>query len=117
MERLRTGHSLLSPAQFAAALYASDLEVLLFENECAVLCSWGYMRYGYTCSILTVHCNTEQAEYLLPLLETAVRTRGGKAMISVGHAGWSRLVKRHGFIVKPCVFMEKVLTDDTAAKI
>lgn len=109
-ERLRKGHSLLTVEQFADALAERHLEILLFSNECAALCSWSEMRYGLTCSIMTVDCNTEQADYLLPMVEAAVRERGGKAIISVGHAGWSRLVKRQGFIVKPCVFMEKVLT-------
>lgn len=111
LEKLRLGHNLLSREQLAFALRTGDIEMLVVENDCSALVAWSDCKEGRTLSILTVDASTDTAAPALQMLECAARASGARAVMSVGHAGWTRVMRNEGYTVQKCVFMKKVFND------
>lgn len=110
MEALRNSHGLLDLDLFASALACGDMEIVGLPAECAALIEWGESEHGKTMNILTVYCkNTQDAEQALTTLEAAARQNDARAIVSVGHPLWKKIVKQHGYQVKSCILMKKVL--------
>jgi hypothetical protein len=116
IESLRVGHAILSPNQFTHELITGNFEVLALPNDCAALVTWGTYEGGQVLYILTVTCDYKFASHALTCIEAAARERKAQAIMSVGHRGWERLVKEHGFEVQRKLLMKKVLKYDTATE-
>lgn len=109
MEQLRQGHGVLSPMQFVSELHAGNIEVLALPNECFVLVCWGTCAEGNVMNILTTVGSMEHASHAITCYEEAARSRKADVVMSVGHPGWSKLVKQHGYEVTTRILMKKVL--------
>jgi hypothetical protein len=109
MELLRVGHAILSQDQFCTALFNKDIEVLALPHGCAALVQWGEMIEGKAFQILTVCGDIEHFETVYSLLEEAAISAGADIIMSVGRPGYSKLMKRRGYDVQPCILMKKVL--------
>jgi hypothetical protein len=108
-EAMRKGQGLLSKEQFAEALRVGEIEILGLPNECYALITWGFSDHGKMMTILTVCAKMEHCAEALAALESAAVDREAKVIISIGHAGWRRLVQAQGFETWPLLGMKKVL--------
>jgi hypothetical protein len=111
MEKLRLGHSMLTPEQFCEALFKQDIIVLALPNDCAVLMQWGECKEGRAFNILTVIGNIAHFEAAYSALEEAAIASGADLIVSVGRAGYSKMMQAQGYEVSKCILMKKVLHD------
>lgn len=109
MEKLREGHSILSPEQFCTALFNKEIEVLALPNNCATLMCWGETKEGKAFNILTVCGDLMHFENAYNALEEAAIASGADVIISVGRPAYKKLMVSHGYHVEPCILMKKVL--------
>lgn len=110
LDALVRGYGCLTPKQFAEALQTGDLRVIFFSNNCAALVSLGHAADGKVMNIQTVAGDIDSCSDAIPILEQAARDIGANVITSVGYAGWARVMRKHGYIIQPRLFMRKVLT-------
>lgn len=111
LEILRTGHGLLGKQQFASLLAAGELKVIAFRNQTSALVTCGNCAEGVVLNILTVQGNIKACEAAIPLLEEAAKAAGANLIVSVGHPGWERVMKRQGYRTEKRLLMRKNLND------
>jgi hypothetical protein len=110
-EVLRKGHGFLGPEQFVSLLGASELRIIIFKNRTAALVTCGPCAEGVVLNILTVQGDIHSCEDSIKYLEQAAREAGADLIVSVGHPGWARVMKRQGYDIHPRLLMRKVLND------
>jgi hypothetical protein len=104
---MRQGVGLLSKAQFEQGLLNGDFEVIMLPHACVALVSWGECEEGKVLNILTTTGDLKYAETGLYAIEIAALKRGAKVIMSVGHLGWYKFAKSHGYDVKKVMLMRK----------
>lgn len=110
-EALRIGHGFLDHLQFVHLLQLGELQIIAFPNKTAALVTCGDSAEGRVLNILTVQGNIKECEESIPYLEDAARETGCKLIISIGSAGWARVMKRQGYDIQKRLLMRKVLHD------
>jgi hypothetical protein len=113
-ETLRKGHGFLGLEQFVSLLGSNELRIIVFRNHTAALVTSGPCAEGVVLNILTVQGDIDRCEESIKYLELAAKEAGADLIISVGHPGWSRVMKRQGWDVHPRLLMRKVLNDKAA---
>lgn len=108
-EKLRLGHGLLTERQFHAAIVSGEMEAWSIGPRCYVLVGWGESKYGRTLNILTAVGMMTRADECMETIERYARSKGARAIMSVGRIGWTSIAKHHGYAVEPCMLMKKVL--------
>jgi hypothetical protein len=111
LEILRKGHGFLDKQQFASLLGAGELKIIAFRNRTSALVTCGKCAEGIVLNILTVQGDIKGCEASIPLLEQAAKEVGANLIISVGHPGWERVMKRQGYRTEKRLLMRKVLND------
>jgi hypothetical protein len=109
-EALRKGQGLLQLDEFVRHLTSGEIEIILFENRCAALVSLGKSLEGNLLNILTVSGKLKDCERAIELLEAAAREIGVESIVSVGHRGWSKVMRRQGYRVEERLYMHKRLS-------
>lgn len=110
-EELRVGHGYLSVPQFVQQLGADELKIVVFKNRTTALVQRAECAEGIVVNILTVKGDLKRCEESIKYLEDAAREIGANLIVSVGHAGWARIMKRNGYDIHPRLLMRKVLND------
>lgn len=108
-EALRKGQGLLQLDEFVRHLSTSEIEIIIFQNKCAALVSLGQSVEGNLLNILTVCGTIKDCERAIDLLEQAAKEAGATSIVSVGHRGWAKLMRRKGYRVEERLFMHKRL--------
>lgn len=114
MEMLRNGHGYLEQKQFVSLLAAGELRVIAFRNRTAALVTCGKCVEGVALNILTVTGDIDRCEKAIPLLELAAKEINANLIVSVGHPGWEKIMKRQGYQTEKRLLMRKVLNDQRA---
>lgn len=109
LEILRKGYGYLGPEQFAQQLGANDLRIIIFKNKSVALTQIVSYADGLVMNILTVKGDMRHCEEAIKYLELAAKEVGANLIVSVGHAGWARVMKRQGYEIEPRLLMRKVL--------
>lgn len=65
--------------------------------------------FGKTLNVLTVVGNKDDWDAGIQALEHIARANGAKLIYSVGHLGWERAMRRHGYTTERVLRMKKVL--------
>lgn len=110
LEALRKGQGLLRLDEFVRHLSTGEIEVIMFENKCAALVSLGKSLEGNLLNILTVSGKLKDCERAIELLESAAKEIGVNSIVSVGHKGWSKVMRRQGYNVEERLYMHKRLS-------
>lgn len=109
VEILRKGHGFLGLEQFVELLGSGELRIIVFKNHSAALVTSGKCAEGVVLNILTVQGSIDTCEEAIKYLESAAKEAGANLIVSVGHPGWARVVKRCGWDIHPRLLMRKVL--------
>lgn len=113
-ETLRKGHGFLELEQFVSLLGANELRIIIFKNKSAALVTSGKCSEGIVLNILTVQGDIDTCEASIKYLEEAAKEAGANLIVSVGHPGWARVMKRQGWDIFPRLLMRKVINDKAA---
>lgn len=108
-EQLRAGHGYLSILQFVEQLGASELKIVVFKNRTTALVQRAECAEGVVVNILTVKGDLKRCEESIKYLEDAAREIGATLIVSVGHAGWAKIMQRNGYEIHPRLLMRKLL--------
>lgn len=109
LEILRKGHSFLNMQQFAALLGTGNFRIIVFKNRATALVELVDYENGILLNILTVHGDLRRCDVAMQYLEEAAKEAGANMVVSVGHTGWARIMKRRGYTLEPKLYMKKVL--------
>jgi hypothetical protein len=109
IEILRKGYGYLGREQFVTQLGASDLRIIIFKNRSSALVQLVPYEDGVVLNILTVNGSLETCEKAIEYLEQAAREAGANLVVSIGHAGWARIMQKHGYQTEKRLLMRKVL--------
>jgi hypothetical protein len=109
LEILRKGYGYLGPEQFVIQLGSNDLRIIIFKNRAAALVQLVPYTDGVVCNILTVHGNIKSCDNAIEWIEQAAKEAGANLLVSIGHAGWERIMKKHGYEIEKRLLMRKVL--------
>jgi hypothetical protein len=66
--------------------------------------------YGRTLNVLTVVGSKEDWDVGIEALEHIARANGADMIYSVGHLGWEKSMRQHGYTTERVLRMKKVLT-------
>lgn len=108
-ETLRHGHGFLGLEQFVSMLGSSELRIIVFKNHTAALVTCGKCAEGVVLNILTVQGDIKRCEESIKYLEDAAKEADADLIISVGHMGWAKVMKRQGYEIHPRLLMRKKL--------
>jgi len=109
LEILRKGHGFLSMQQFVPLLRESVFRIIVFKNRATALVEFVDYEDGKLLNILTVHGDLKRCDVAMEYLEQAAKEAGANMVVSIGHTGWARIMKRRGYTLEPRLYMKKVL--------
>jgi hypothetical protein len=109
LEILRKGYGYLGVEQFAAQLENGSLKIIIFKNHATALVQIVPYENGHLLNILTVRGNIERCDLAITLLEQAAKEAGANLIVSIGHTGWLKTMKKHGYYTERKLLMRKEL--------
>jgi hypothetical protein len=110
--RLWRGCNTYTWEQYCRRVASGEYELLVLPLGTIFLVTWGESNGLKLCQILTIcasNIDFRTADIDLPVFETAVRSRGGKVVLSAGRKGYTEIVKRHNWTVDSIILMRKEL--------